>query len=49
MKAVTALTRSAGGLDPDVDDDAFVHFALALSVGLAVVDPVVTDQPSQAQ
>ena len=48
MKTVTEQTRRAGGLDDDVDDDAFVHFALALSVGLAMVDPVVDRQPSQA-
>ena len=35
MKALTEQTRRSGGLDDDVDDDAFVHFALALSVGLA--------------
>lgn len=49
MKAVTEQTRRVGGLDSSVDDDAFVHFALALSVGLAVVDPVVSDQPTQAK
>ncbi len=49
MKALTEQTRRSGGLDDDVDDDAFVHFALALSVGLAVVDPVVDRKPSQAR
>jgi AcrR family transcriptional regulator/RimJ/RimL family protein N-acetyltransferase len=48
MKTVTEQTRRAGGIDDDVDDDAFVHFALALSVGLAMVDPVVNRRPSQA-
>jgi len=47
MKAVTEQTRRAGGIDDAVDDDAFVHFALALSVGLAVVAPVVGQHPSQ--
>ncbi len=47
-KKVTEQTRQAGGIDDAVDDDAFVHFALALSVGLAMVDPVVERQPSQA-
>jgi AcrR family transcriptional regulator/RimJ/RimL family protein N-acetyltransferase len=49
MKALTEQTRRSGGLDDDVDDDAFVHFALALSVGLAVVDPVVDRKPTQAR
>ncbi|MEI6621714.1 MAG: GNAT family N-acetyltransferase [Actinomycetes bacterium] len=48
MKAVTEHTRRVGGIDPDVNDDAFVYFALALSVGMAVVDPLVSQQPSQA-
>lgn len=48
MKAVTEHTKQAGGIDADVDGDAFVHFALALSVGLAVVDPLVDRQPSNA-
>lgn len=47
MKSVTEHTKRAGGIDSEVDDDAFVHFALALSVGLAVVDPVVERHPSQ--
>ncbi len=47
MKAVTEQIRRAGGLDADIDDRALVHFALALSVGLAMVSPVVEDQPSQ--
>lgn len=49
MKTVTDQTSRAGGLDDDVDDSAFVHFALALSVGLAMVDPVVERPPSQAR
>ena len=47
VKAVTEQTRRAGGLDADIDDAAFVHFALAMSVGLAMVGPVVDRQPSQ--
>ena len=47
MRTVTEQTRRAGGLDDDVDSDALVHFALALSVGLAVIDPV-SRQPSRA-
>ena len=48
MKTVTEQARRAGGIDDDIDDGAFVHFALALSVGLAMVHPVVDRQPSQA-
>ncbi len=48
MKALTEQTRRSGGLDDDVDDDAFAHFALALSVGLAMVVPVVDRRPTQA-
>lgn len=48
MLTVTQQTRLAGGIDRNVDDDAFVHFALALSVGLAMVEPVVDRRPSQA-
>lgn len=48
MQTVLQQIRLAGGVDPDVDVDALVHFALALSVGLALVDPVVDRQPRQA-
>ena len=48
MKTVAEQTRRPGGIDDGVNDGAFAHFALALSVGLAVVDPVVARQPTQA-
>jgi AcrR family transcriptional regulator len=48
MKRVTEQARRAGGIDDDIDDGAFVHFALALSVGLAMVHPVIDRQPRQA-
>ena len=48
LKTITEQTRSAGGIDDRVDDDAFVHFALALSAGLAVIDPVSESRPTQA-
>ena len=48
LKEVTEQTRRAGGMDDRIDDDAFVHFALALSVGLAVIDPVSESRPAQA-
>jgi AcrR family transcriptional regulator/RimJ/RimL family protein N-acetyltransferase len=47
MKTVTEQARRAGVMDDDVDDDAFVHFALSLSVGLAMVTPVVGRKPTQ--
>ena len=48
LKKVTEQTRRAGGIDDRIDDDAFVHFALALSAGLAVIDPVSESRPTQA-
>ncbi|HEY5186329.1 MAG TPA: GNAT family N-acetyltransferase [Actinomycetes bacterium] len=48
VKTVFEQIRRAGGIDDDVDDDALVHFAMAVSVGLAMVDPVVDRPPSQA-
>jgi AcrR family transcriptional regulator/GNAT superfamily N-acetyltransferase len=48
LKSVTEQTRRAGGIDDRIDDDAFVHFALALSAGLAVIDPVSESRPTQA-
>ena len=47
MKTVTEQIRRSGGIDDDVDSNALGHFALALSVGLAVVDPVMDRQPSR--
>jgi AcrR family transcriptional regulator/L-amino acid N-acyltransferase YncA len=48
LKKVTEQTRRAGGIDDRIEDDAFVHFALALSAGLAVIDPVSESRPTQA-
>ena len=48
VKTVFDQIRRAGGIDDDVDVDALVHFAMALSVGLAMVDPVVDRRPRQA-
>ena len=48
LRKLTEQTRNAGGIDDRVDDEAFVHFALALSAGLAVLDPVSADRPTQA-
>ena len=48
LTKVTEQTRRAGGIDDRIGDDAFVHFALALSAGLAVIDPVSESRPTQA-
>ncbi|HTY71425.1 MAG TPA: GNAT family N-acetyltransferase [Actinomycetes bacterium] len=48
LLALTRQARQAGALDDAVDDDALVHFAVALSVGLAVVDQVMQPRPSPA-
>ncbi len=37
--------RESGGLDPDVDQEALTHLSVALSVGLAMLDPVVSHRP----
>ncbi len=47
MSAVVEQARCAGGLDDDVDNAALVHLMLALSVGLAVIDPV-SQRPRRA-
>ena len=47
MRAVVRRVREAGGIDGDVDDDALAHFSLTLSVGLAMLDPVITRKPTQ--
>ena len=41
MDGVVRHMRESGTIDDAVDDDALVHFSLALSAGLALVDPVV--------
>jgi AcrR family transcriptional regulator/RimJ/RimL family protein N-acetyltransferase len=48
MRAVVQRIRDAGGIDVDVDDDALAHFSMTLSVGLAMLDPVISAKPSQA-
>jgi AcrR family transcriptional regulator/RimJ/RimL family protein N-acetyltransferase len=47
MRAVVRRVREAGGIDGNVDDDALAHFSLTLSVGLAMLDPVITRKPTQ--
>lgn len=47
LRTVTQQVRATGDLDGDLDDEATTHFALALSAGLALIDPVITRKPDQ--
>lgn len=47
--ALIAQIRSSGGLDADISDTAIVHLALAMSVGLAMLDPVLENRPTMSQ
>lgn len=44
-RALIQRVRDSGGLDPDVDPEALTHLSVALSVGLAMIDPVVSHRP----
>jgi AcrR family transcriptional regulator/RimJ/RimL family protein N-acetyltransferase len=44
-RALIQRVRDSGGLDPDVDPEALAHLSVALSVGLAMIDPVVSHRP----
>lgn len=45
VKTLIQHVRAAGGIDDTVDGDALAHFSLALSVGLAMIDPALEDRP----
>ncbi len=45
IKALILRVRADGGIDETVDDDVLAHFSLALSVGLAMVDPALAARP----
>jgi GNAT superfamily N-acetyltransferase len=47
--AVAAWAAKAGQLDPEVATEALAHFSMALSIGLAILDPVATVRPQVAQ
>jgi AcrR family transcriptional regulator/RimJ/RimL family protein N-acetyltransferase len=47
--ALIAQVRANGGLDADLTDEAVCHFALALSAGLALLDPVLSARPTLGQ
>lgn len=46
VKDIAASSREAGGLDPGLSDNAVVHLSMALSIGLAMLDPVATHRPT---
>lgn len=48
-KAVAASSRQAGGVDLELSDAAIVHLAMALSLGLAMLDPVAPQRPTPSQ
>jgi len=45
IKALIQRIRADGGIDDNVDGDVLAHFSLALSVGLAMVDPALEGRP----
>lgn len=45
VKALVQRIRDGGGLEANVDGDVMAHFSLALSVGLAMLDPALKDRP----
>ncbi|HEX6887195.1 MAG TPA: GNAT family N-acetyltransferase [Candidatus Nanopelagicales bacterium] len=47
--AVVAQSAADGALDPAVSEAALTHFTMALSAGLALMDPVATVRPSTGQ
>jgi AcrR family transcriptional regulator/RimJ/RimL family protein N-acetyltransferase len=46
VKAISESSRQAGGLDPGLSDNAVVHLSMALSIGMAMLDPVATHRPT---
>lgn len=46
LRHLVEASRAAGGVDPTLSDASIVHLSLALSVGLAMVDPVLAEKPS---
>ena len=45
LKTLIERIRAAGGIDDTVDGDVMAHFSLALSVGLAMIDPALENRP----
>lgn len=46
---LVGLIRAMGGLDADVSDDVIVTMTMAVSVGLAMLEPVMEGRPSVKQ
>jgi AcrR family transcriptional regulator/GNAT superfamily N-acetyltransferase len=46
VKAISVSSRQAGGLDPGLSDNAVVHLSMALSIGMAMLDPVAVYRPT---
>ena len=46
VRAISASSRKAGGLDAAVSDNAVVRLSMALSIGLAMLDPVAAERPT---
>lgn len=46
---LVAQIRAMGGLDDDISDDVVVIMTMAMSVGLAMLDPVLEDKPAVRQ
>lgn len=47
--ALMRQIRAMGGMDIDVSERAAVYLAMALSVGLAMLDPVAPNKPTEVQ
>lgn len=47
--SVAASSRKSGGVDQELSDAAIVHLAMALSLGMAMLDPVAPQRPTPAQ
>ena len=47
--ALIAQIRANGGLDAEMSDAALVQLAMAMSAGLALLDPVLETKPTMAQ
>lgn len=46
VAALIRQLREAGGIDDNLDDRALAHHAMALSIGLAMLDPVIPRKPT---
>jgi len=46
---LVAQVRASGGLDAGVSDRAIVQLAMAMSAGLALLDPVLSTKPTMAE